>query len=444
MQSALWIQQLIQNIRKQQTDKVIDLLQPNIQIKGKESFNPDRLSDDMLYHLRANFQNDAEQNAFNRFALGFLAHSRLIDLLASGKQMGKQGITIKNQIFQHFQSAFTGFEQICDMPFIDGKWIGLVVDHLCKLITNYGIEADQEYLNSKEAQEILNANGTYKSIHACQEAALSAMESLFRRLQQCNNQAPDNRKFADFFISLRLIKLQFKLNNFKNTERFFKWIDTQAQPSIGYNMNMFPEKFRVMLSFFKGRYYLYKNEFSNARNELRQAFSNCHTDYPKNKKKILKFLIPVEMNLNKFPSKLLLQKYQLNEFIPLAESCIQGDLKKFEETIEQYMDTYVMSGVFLAVEKLRHLTIRNLIKKVALAIAKEPELQEGFEDKPHIILIENIYHIMNQWDQELDLDELECILANQIYLGYLKGYIMHDKRILVLGKKSDPFPLKVE
>lgn len=32
------------------------------------------------------------------------------------------------------------------------------------------------------------------------------------------------------------------------------------------------------------------------------------------------------------------------------------------------MDTYIKNGVFLVVEKLRNLTIRNLIKKVVLAI----------------------------------------------------------------------------
>ena len=40
----------------------------------------------------------------------------------------------------------------------------------------------------------------------------------------------------------------------------------------------------------------------------------------------------------------------------------------------------------------------------------------------------------------LDTDEVECILANLIYRGYLKGYIAHNKRYLVLSKK-DPFPV---
>lgn len=50
---------------------------------------------------------------------------------------------------------------------------------------------------------------------------------------------------------------------------------------------------------------------------------------------------------------------------------------------------------------------------------------------------------MREWDQMLDMDELECILANLIYMGLIKGYISHENRLLVLAKQ-DPFPLKVD
>jgi hypothetical protein len=39
----------------------------------------------------------------------------------------------------------------------------------------------------------------------------------------------------------------------------------------------------------------------------------------------------------------------------------------------------------------------------------------------------------------IDLDEVECILANLIFKQYIRGYLSHEKRILVLSKK-EPFP----
>lgn len=45
-----------------------------------------------------------------------------------------------------------------------------------------------------------------------------------------------------------------------------------------------------------------------------------------------------------------------------------------------------------------------------------------------------------EWQQlPLSMEEVECQVANLIYRGYVKGYISHSKRVLVLSKKS-PFP----
>ena len=38
------------------------------------------------------------------------------------------------------------------------------------------------------------------------------------------------------------------------------------------------------------------------------------------------------------------------------------------------MDNFVYGGVYMVLERLRHLTLRNLVKKVALAVQREPDL----------------------------------------------------------------------
>ena len=40
----------------------------------------------------------------------------------------------------------------------------------------------------------------------------------------------------------------------------------------------------------------------------------------------------------------------------------------------------------------------------------------------------------------MEATEIECILANMIYKGYIRGYIAHEKGVLVLSKR-DPFPI---
>jgi hypothetical protein len=49
-------------------------------------------------------------------------------------------------------------------------------------------------------------------------------------------------------------------------------------------------------------------------------------------------------------------------------------MAKFEESLNKHMDYFIYGGVYLVVEKLRHLTLRNLMKKVALVVQKDKSL----------------------------------------------------------------------
>lgn len=40
---------------------------------------------------------------------------------------------------------------------------------------------------------------------------------------------------------------------------------------------------------------------------------------------------------------------------------------------------------------------------------------------------------------ELDIDEVECVAANLIFRKYVKGYISHKNKVMVVAK-ADPFP----
>ena len=105
--------------------------------------------------------------------------------------------------------------------------------------------------------------------------------------------------------------------------------------------------------------------------------------------------------MNVFPTKALLQKYQLTEYIDLVEACQAGDMTKFEECLNKHMDYFIYGGVYLVVEKLRNLTLRNLIKKVALVVQKDKSLQVS-ETQTHLIKLEIIHNILRTWDPEMD------------------------------------------
>jgi hypothetical protein len=154
---------------------------------------------------------------------------------------------------------------------------------------------------------------------------------------------------------------------------------------------------------------MYNSDFTSARTELKKAFEMCHTDYLQNKQRILRYLIPVEMNTGKFPSQRLLQMYDLNEYSAMVDACLNGDMPAFEAALEQNMDQLIYSGVFTTVEHLRLVTLKNFVKRVASAVRSTPELQ--LNGKPSMISLNLLFKPLQAWDSELDLDELECLLA---------------------------------
>jgi len=123
----------------------------------------------------------------------------------------------------------------------------------------------------------------------------------------------------------------------------------------------------------------------------------------------------------------VLEKYDLEEFKSLVEGISKGDLRTFQDGLVRYQDRFIQQGTYLLLEKCKTVVYRNLFKRVWLILQK------------HQIKLEHISKALKWLGMPMDLDEIECILANLIFKKYIRGYLSHVKRTLVLSKK-DPFP----
>lgn len=63
---------------------------------------------------------------------------------------------------------------------------------------------------------------------------------------------------------------------------------------------------------------------------------------------------------------------------------------------------------------------------------------KGKESRLSIDLVFQLHQAIDP-AADVDIDEIECLLANLIFKGNIRGYIAHEKRILVLSK-DNPFP----
>ena len=87
-------------------------------------------------------------------------------------------------------------------------------------------------------------------------------------------------------------------------------------------------------------------------------------------------------------------------------------------------------GTYLLLEKCKTVCYRNLFKRVHIILDK------------HQISLNHVAKALKWLGMPMELDEVECILANLIFRGYIRGYLSHAKRVLVLSKR-DPFPISV-
>jgi COP9 signalosome complex subunit 12 len=167
---------------------------------------------------------------------------------------------------------------------------------------------------------------------------------------------------------------------------------------------------------------------------------------------ILTYLIPLRLLKGQLPSKALLSRFpRLDELhAPFIRALRAGDIKGYDVALAWAEKRTVEMGVSLSVEKARELCLRGLFRKVSvhlhsnffawssLNVNRSLSSWVVSENKTRLPLA--AFHAALQLSGlDVPVEEAECLVANMIFKGYMKGYISHEKQIVVLSK-IDPFP----
>lgn len=138
------------------------------------------------------------------------------------------------------------------------------------------------------------------------------------------------------------------------------------------------------------------------------------------------------------------------EYLKIAEGLASSNYQLFNSEIEKYQKLWITRKLYFFMQDLQLIFNRNLFKKVYQVINMDKKASE-----PSINQIDiHVFRKALDWQQKkkgeqgYDVVEIECLLANLIFKGFIKGYILHEeiKRILVLSRKRDdsgkgePFP----
>ena len=293
-----------------------------------------------------------------------------------------------------------------------------LVHATCRTTHKIAIQADRQ-----------NALTSQRNDHARLESAVTLLqESFSKTLNDRKEMIPGaslssegSKKVGVLYIVNQLFAMYFRLNTLRLCKNLLKPVESRNLHKSGNKGDL------VTYRYFVGRLYMFEDMYDLAEFNLEYALKHCHKNSVGNKKRILNYLIPVKLVRGRLPSIKLLEKYNLVEYIPLVLSMRRGDLKTFHATLQLNQDEFIRRGTYLLLEKCKSVCHRNLFKRIYLILEK------------HQLPLDNVVRVMKWLEIDIDLDEVECILANLIFRGAIRGYLSHSKRILVLSKK-DPFP----
>ncbi|EDV29225.1 uncharacterized protein TRIADDRAFT_51299 [Trichoplax adhaerens] len=256
------------------------------------------------------------------------------------------------------------------------------------------------------------------------EKTAEALMNCFRVCAGDSRSALENsKKWGMLGIVNNLFKIYFKLNKLHLCKPLTRAISSAAIKDD------FLKSHIVTYRYYVGRKAMFDSQFKEADENLSFAFNHCHVASRKNKRLILMYLLPVKMMLGYIPSNKLLSKYRLTQFIEIASAVKIGNLLKFNQAIEKHQKFLIRCGVYLMLERLKMLIFRNLFKKVFLLMQTYQLPISAF-----------VVALSSMQEEGIDADEVECILANLIYTGYVRGYISHQHQKLVVSKQN-PFPV---
>lgn len=106
-----------------------------------------------------------------------------------------------------------------------------------------------------------------------------------------------------------------------------------------------------------------------------------------------------------------------NLFGPLTASIKQGDLDAFGQVLQSCEEEYIKLRIYLTVERGRDICLRNLLRKVFLAGGFEEPAEPGKAPmrKTRVPIAHFTAGLWAMGQDDLDMDEVECLLANMIY-----------------------------
>lgn len=233
----------------------------------------------------------------------------------------------------------------------------------------------------------------------------------------------ESRKWALYYIANLLFKTYFRLNSIslsKNILRSLHATSVEMPP-----LSAFPRSHQVTFNYYSGVMAFLQEDYANAEDLFTKAYSMCSVKATENRDLILTYLIPTKLlTSHQLPTQALLKQSPALErlFTPITHAVRTSDIRAFNTALEHSEDDFVKRRIYLTLERGRDVIIRNILRKVFIAGGFEAAKEgEPAVRRTRVPISEFAAGLMvagadvGDGEGGVDVDEVECLIANSIY-----------------------------
>ncbi|GAA5899273.1 uncharacterized protein JCM6883_005165 [Sporobolomyces salmoneus] len=272
------------------------------------------------------------------------------------------------------------------------------------------------------------------------------LEEASRLLQKCfscclNDRSGEwstSRKMGTYYLATLLFKTYFKLNSTALCKNIIRGIHAAELPTL----DKYPRAHQTGYNYYMGVFAFLREDYKDAEARFIDCLEGIHRKASRNISLILDYLIPLLLLRGVIPSQKLLRLSSTHRtlYSPFVTAIKRGDVRSYDLQLERVEKRLMERGSWLVVERARTACIRGLLKKTWILEGKPSRVSiETFRKYYNAALHAGLAQDDPARNIQYDSEEMECLLANYINKGLIKGYISHAHQLVVLSKEK-PFP----
>jgi hypothetical protein len=271
------------------------------------------------------------------------------------------------------------------------------------------------------------------------ERQLLMLQKYVQSVHRDRSEGPDSKLRGLLRIALERIRLTLRVRKLMECQTSIEMFasrggsaDDAKHGESSHTYRSYPMAEQVVYLYYRGRISCLRCQFTTAKDSLHTAFSRIPRDrFAKSWALTARFLIPVFVMFGYLPRQSTFPLAQIApQYVDLLKALRECKAGDFQRAMDANLAQYMSDGVYLAVERLRIILYRQIMKRTYRV------WQSMFPEKAQIAL--TVIHAgFVRHGEAMSVTEVEGIVATLIYEGYVRANVWHDRQMIVFPKQEN-------